>query len=148
MSDERDFSVGDKKFKLSKIDALKQFHIVRRLGPILGDIIPIAQSIRRVKLTDMNEEDQFSLTSKLIAPFMVGISKLSDADAQLVLLGLCSAVEIYQPEYNTWGKVAGSETLSFSNLGLPLLLRIAAQSFMYNLSDFFALAPQVSHGGK
>jgi hypothetical protein len=145
---ERDFSLGDKKFQLSKIDAFKQFHIVRRLGPILGDIIPVAQKLKNLGTEGISEEQKLEQSSQLLSPIMTGLSKLSDADANLVLLGLLSSVSIHQPEFNNWAKVATGETLSFSNLGLPTLFQLAGRAFFFNLSDFFSIAPQISHGGK
>lgn len=145
---EREFTIGDKKFQLTKIDAFKQFHIVRRLGPILGGIIPIAQKLKGFDAKGMSEDERLDQFAELLSPIMTGISKLSDADANLVLLGLCSSVSIHQPQFNNWAKVATGEVLSFTELTLPVLLQIAGRAFAFNLADFFALAPQTSHGGK
>ncbi len=146
---ERDFSIGDRQFKLNKLDAFKQFHIVRRLGPILGDIIPMARKLKGVgSAENMSEEEKFDAFAELAAPVMNGISKLSDADANLVLLGLCSAVEVRQAQSNNWARVAVGENLMMGDLELPVLLQVAGRAFAYNLAGFFASAPQVSHGGK
>lgn len=143
MSSERDFEVGTRRFKLNKIDAFKQFHIARRLAPILGDLIPIAHKLSKLSKEQM-EDDQF----ESIAPIMTGISKLSDEDANKVLLGLCSAAEMYQPVSNSWARVATeSAGIMFHDLELNELLQIAGRAFMYNMSGFFKLLPQTSHGG-
>lgn len=47
MSD-RDFKIGDREFKLNKIDAFKQFHLVRRVGPLLADLLPAMQNMKPV----------------------------------------------------------------------------------------------------
>ena len=145
---ERTFEIGDKKFKLSKIDAFKQFHIVRRLGPVLGEIIPIAQKLKglNVKDSELSEDQKLDAFAQLITPIMNGLSKLSDDDANLVLKGLLSAVEIHQPQFNTWARVASGDTLMIQDLSLPLMLQIAGRAFAFNLADFFIIAPQVSHG--
>lgn len=142
---EREFTIGSDRFQLYKIDAFKQFHIVRRLGPILKDIIPIAKQAKNVNLEGMSEDQKLDHFSKLIGPIMEGISKLSDADANLVLLGLCGSVQIHQSKFNNWAWVATGDTLSFT-LSLPVLLQIAARAFAFNLADFFATAHQVTHG--
>lgn len=146
-SSDRDFEVGSRQFKLSKIDAFKQFHIVRRLGPILGDIIPVARQLAKNKMDQMSEEQKLDAIASLGSPIMAGISKLSDEDANKVLLGLCSAVEMKQSSGN-WARVATDAGLMFEDLDLPTLLQIAGRAFAYNLAGFFALAPQVSHGQK
>lgn len=149
MSD-KEFQAGGRHFNLSKIDTFKQFHIVRRIGPILGDIIPVAQklhSLQKVQSKSPSEEDTFSEIADLAKPIMDGLSKLSDADANYVLLGLLSAVEVRQMPANNWAKVVKNDMLMIGDLGLPLMLQIAGRAFAYNLADFFAIAPQTSHGG-
>lgn len=142
MSD-RDFEIGNRKFKLNKIDTFKQFHIVRRLAPILGDMISAAQKYNKFKASGSHDEkaSEENFTA-LVTPIMNGVSKLSDADASLVLLGLCSAVEIQQMPIGNWAKVATDAGLMFQDIELPILLQIAGRAFMYNLSGFFAVLPQ------
>ncbi len=134
---EREFSVGNKSFKLRKVDAFKQFHIVRRLAPVLKDLIPIA--------TKMKKGDDESESVKALAPILDGISKLSDKDADFVLINLLCAVEMKQ-ESGAWARVATPESgMMFDNLDLPLMLNIAGRAFMYNIEGFFSALPQVSH---
>jgi hypothetical protein len=142
---ERDFTINGMNFKLNKIDVFKQFHIARRLSPIMGEIMAIAPKVKSLK-EDMDEKEKFDAIAQLAKPIMDGFSKLSDADANLVLLGLCSAVEIQQT--NNWARISNGEVLQFNMLELPVLLQVAARSFMYNVSGFFSIAPQTSHGGK
>lgn len=144
------FSFGGKSFKVGKIDAFKQFHIVRRLGPILGDIIPIAQKLKGLDKNsdELSEQDKFDKIAELISPIMGGIAKLSDEDANLVLLGLCSAVELYQDApLNCWAPISDGKHLRIQTLELPELLMVAGKAFAFNLTSFFRLAPQASHGG-
>jgi len=147
---ERDFQVGDREFKLSKIDPFKQFHIVRRLGPILGDIIPVAQKIKGKLSGDStgSEEDKFQAIAELAKPVMDGISKLSDEDANRVLLGLLNSVEMKQQPKGNWARIARDENIMIQDLELPVLLQVAGRAFAYNLSSFFSIAHPASQGGK
>jgi hypothetical protein len=144
---ERQFDLAGYKFQLNKIDVFKQFHIARRLTPIMGEILQVAPKMKAIK-DDMSESERLDAIAQVAKPIMEGLSRLSDADANLVLLGLCSAVEVHQPASNSWARVARDEVLMFNSLELPTLLQIAGRAFMYNLSSFFAIAPQTSHGGK
>lgn len=143
---ERDFEIGARKFKLSKIDTFKQFYILKRLGPILGEVIPAAQKIASMNRESMSQAEQLEVAGQLATPVMHGLSKLSDADAQFVLLGLCSAAEMSQAS-GGWARVVVNEQLMFQDLDLPTLFQIAGRAFAYNMASFFASAPQVSHGG-
>ena len=143
--DERSFAIGSLEFKLNKIDVFKQFHIARRLSPIMSEIFAVAPKIKGLR-KDMPEGEKLDAIAQLAKPIMDGFSKLSDQDANFVLMNLCSAVEIKQA--NNWARISNGETLMFNTLDLPTLLQIAGRSFMYNISGFFNIAPQTSHGGK
>lgn len=138
---ERDFEIGTRKFKLSKINAFKQFHIVRRIAPILAELLPAVQLSKAKE--GASESEKLEELSKMATPMMMGLSKLSDEDANYVLFGLLSAVELQQEKGN-WARVATeSAGLMIQDLELPEMIQIAGKAFMYNLSGFFGALPQV-----
>lgn len=139
---DKDFSIGQRQFKLGKINALKQFHIVRRIAPILAELAPNLKGM--AKLSTTNSEDQMEAAAQFLAPIMVGISKLSDKDSELVLFGLLESIEMKQDEHGNWAKIARDGQLLFENIDLGVLMQAAGRAFMYNLSSFFAVLPQVS----
>lgn len=130
------FQLGGKNFKLSKIDAFKQFHIVRRIGPILSEMLSAMKDIQKV-----SKDDQLESVAKIAAPIMNGLSKLSDADSELVMFGLLSAVEMQQASGN-WARVSTGSMLMIQDMELPVMLQLAGRAFMFNLSSFFSALPQ------
>lgn len=145
---ERDFEIGGRRFKLNKIEVFKQFHIARRLTPIMGDIMAVAPKIKDSIKDEMSEEQKFEIIAKLAKPIMDGFSKLSDDDANLVLLGLCSSVEVHQPTSNSWARIARDNIFMINDFELPIILQLAGRAFAYNIAGFFPTAQQTSHGGK
>lgn len=143
MSD-RDFEIGGRKFKLNKIDAFKQFHIVRRVGPILADMFPamIGQS-KNKDFDGMSEDQKLDILANFITPIMQGFSKLSDDDANLVLTGLLESVEVQQSTGN-WARIASNKMIMIQDFELPAMLQIAGRAFMFNLSGFFNVLPRTS----
>lgn len=140
MSD-RDFQIGGRNFKLCKIDAFKQFHIVRRVGPMLSDLLPAMKGMSGKNLESLPEDEKLDAISKFVAPIMNGLSKLPDADADLVLFGLLAAVEAQQTTGN-WIRISTGSMLMVQDLELPIMLQLAGRAFMYNLSGFFGALPQ------
>lgn len=136
------FEIGGRKFKLGKIDAFRQFHIVRRIGPLLADLMPGLSGMVKMKMDDMTETQKLEEFAKAIHPVMSGLSRLSDADADYVLYRLLGAVEVEQPQYKSWARVATDTGLVMQDIELPVLLQVAGRSLMYNMSGFFALLPQ------
>ena len=130
----QDFQIDGRNFKISKINAMKQYHIVRRIGPILSDLLSSIKSIPKQD-AQMTEEQRFDEVAKIAGPIMSGLSKLSDKDAELVLLGLLSAVEINRD--GVWGRVVMNDQLMYQDLELPVMLNAAGRSLMFNMAGFF-----------
>lgn len=140
---ERDFEIGGRSFKLNKINALKQFHIVRRIGPILSDLLPALAEIQHVQNESISESQKLEEFAKIASPLMSGLSKLSDKDADYVLYGLLASVEMQQSTGN-WMKIANGELLMAQDMDLAVLLQIAGKAFAFNLQGFFAALPRQS----
>jgi hypothetical protein len=142
--DERSFKIGEHDFKLNKINAFKQFHVVRRVAPILGKLgIVLPELAKSAKKGEHKSQDeQFEEMAKFLEPIMDGFSKLSDEDSEFVLIQLLCAVEVHQKQFNTWARMASDKGLMFDQFELPVLLQCAGRSFMFNLSGFFASLPR------
>ncbi len=132
------FQIGDRQFKVSKINAMKQFRIVRRIAPILGEMIPAMKD-----MASMKDDSQMDQAAKIAGPIMNGLARLSDADSEMVLHGLLAAVEMKQ-EGAGWAKLVLNDQLMFDNLELPILLQAAGRSFMFNMSGFFDVLQRTS----
>ncbi len=140
----REFEAGGRKFQLVKIDAMKQFHIMRRIGPILADMVQGFQSITKAKDEKLSEEQMLAAFGKLAEPVMGGLAKLPDADADFVLMSLLSSVEVYQAQFSNWSRISNGTSIAMQDIELPILLQAAGKALMYNLSGFFALLPRKS----
>ena len=143
---DREFELNGKNFKLNKINAFKQFHIVRRISPILAELLPVLEDFnKKQKATGGAVENQsFEEVAKIASPIMLGLSKLSDEDSDKVLYGLLASVEMQQGS-GGWAKVAvdgNPPMLMMQDMELPILMQVAGRAFFYNLSGFFNVAPR------
>lgn len=141
---DRDFSFGGQDFKLSKINALKQYHLIRRIGPVLSELLPALKESAKLKEGDIDslpEGEKLELAAKFVTPIVGGLSKLNDADAEFVLMQLLCAVEMRQSTGN-WAKVSNGQMIMLQELELPALMNLAGRAFMFNLTGFFAVLPR------
>lgn len=138
------FEIAGRKFKLNKMDAFKQFHIARRMAPLLSELIPVFGTIAKAQKTGSTEAEKFDEIAKLLQPIMMGLSKLSDEDSNKVLFGLLSSVEMQQTANGGWAKLATESSLMFQDLDLPILLNAAGRAFIFNVGGFFAALPRNS----
>ncbi len=138
------FSIGSDEFKVRKLSAMKQFHVTRRIAPLLGELIPVAQLLGKNKTENLSEDQQLEQVAKFVTPIMEGLSKLSDKDAEFVLYTLLSCVEYKQPQFEVYASIVVDDRLQIQNLELPVLLQAAGQAFMFNLKGFFGALPKLS----
>jgi hypothetical protein len=130
--------IGGLKFKLGKLNAYQQFHVVRRVGPLLSDLFPALSKVKDLKdLDKMSDEEKFKAFSDLLSPVAQGFSKLSDVDADYCLNTLLSSVEVNQAQFGTWARVATKDQIMIQDIELPVLLQVAGRALMFNLKGFF-----------
>ena len=123
-----EFELNGHTYGLGKIDARSQFHIVRRLAPVLGEIAPAAAGGKMEGLD-------------ALPPLANAIAKLSDADADYCLFGLLAVVRRKQPQGMGWGPVCTGNTLMYDDLDMVGMLQLAWKALEFNMSGFFAALP-------
>lgn len=116
------FEIGGFEYRAGKIDARKQFHIVRRLAPIFGGMAAGAEP------------------EKVLAD---AIGALSDDDADYVLFGLLEAVTRKQENGLGFAKVSTGKQLMFADITMAQMLQLAFKSFEENMQDFFTASRSV-----
>lgn len=111
-----EIEIKGKEYKAGRIDARKQFHIVRRLAPVMGGV---------------------SKGGDPIDAIAGAISSLSDADADYVVFGLLACVKRKQDNGLGWAPVCRDTSLMFDDIGMADMIQLAVLAFKENMSDFF-----------
>ena len=123
-----EFELAGQSYRAGKIDARAQFHIVRRLAPVLGELAP--------SLAAGSKQGMEALPALANA-----IAKLSDTDADYCLFGLIGVISRKQPQGMGWGPVSTGTTLMYEDVTMPVMLQLAWKSLQFNMSGFFAALP-------
>lgn len=114
-------------YRIGKIDARAQFHIVRRLAPIMGELAPALQGGKG--------------GIDALPPIATAISKLSDSDADYCIFGLLKVVSRKQKNGLGWGPVSTDTLLMYDDIGMSQMLKLAWEALSFNMSGFFAALP-------
>lgn len=132
-------TIDGREYKLNKINPMTQFHIVRRITPIMGKVLPLLVSVKSdaSSFESIGETKQLDMLAKLATPVMEGLSSLSDADADFVLIRLLASVEMKDASTGHWFFIAdGQVGMKYDTLELPLMINLAGRAFMHNLASF------------
>ena len=122
-----EFETEGRTYRVNKIDARSQFHIVRRLAPVLGQVAPAIQGGK-------GGIDALPALADAIA-------KLSDDDADYVLFGLLKVVNRKQDQGLGWGPVCTGTVIMYEDITMQTMLKLAWEAFSFNMSGFFAALP-------
>lgn len=136
-------------YSFGKIDALSQFHIVRRAAPVVGELLTVLSSsdlLKGKKADEMKFEDiDFESVAKNIGPVMTALAKLPDEDVNYILFSLLKGVQRKQVGGGFAHVIApgSKDVLMFEDikLDLGLMLTLAGKSAAANLSGFINALP-------
>jgi len=118
-----EFEIGGNTYRSGKMDTFKQFHVSRRLVPILGNVAGAVSG-------EASFED-------LVQPLMAGIAAMTDADCDFILEACLKVVQRQQG--TNWAPIyAGTnQALMFDDIDMSVMLQIAGKVIQDNLSGFF-----------
>jgi hypothetical protein len=127
-----EFEIKSQTYRAGKLSAFQQFHVSRRLAPLLASLGGSLDEMRADPLS-------------LFAPIAQGIASLPDADADFVLNTCLGTVQRAQGQ--AWARVmAPGGGLMFEDIGMPEMLQIVGRVLMENFADFFADLPGFAPG--
>jgi len=122
-----EFELSEKRYSVGKLDARTQFHIVRRLAPVLSELAPALKN----KGNDL----------EALVPLTGAIAKLTDEDADYCLFGLLKVVYRFQGQGLGTGPVCTGNSLMYDDIDMSVMLQLAWKSLSYNMSGFFVGLP-------
>jgi hypothetical protein len=124
------FTVKDKEYSAGKLDAKRQFHVLRRLAPLLGGVVAHGG-------VNMNEDEG-------IGEFLNGIGTLPDDAADYVLDHCLSVVK--RNDGGAWCAITaaapnGHRVMQYDDMDMIEMLTVVFYVLRHNISGFFDALP-------
>lgn len=119
-----DLPLDGQVYRIGKMDAMTQFHVARRIGPIMASVTESAQAGGEFNLLDV------------MATAAQVIAKMSDDDVEYVIARCLSVVGRIQPD----GRAAAvwrGKSLMFNDIQMPAMVRLSVEVVKENLGPFF-----------
>jgi hypothetical protein len=130
-----EFTHAGQNYKAGKLDVFAQFHVTRRLGPLLPELVGVAKGLK-------DDSD----TMAVLEPLARIAASMKDADVEYVLHNCLAVVSRQQPG-GAWAKVQSSPgVLMFEDIDMAAMLGIVWHVLRHSLSRFFVETPQASSG--
>lgn len=121
--------INGQEYQLAKLNALAQWHVTRRLGPILTTMGVSIQVLRSGMKLDL---DDFV---NLLSPIMDIVSKMPDEEMNYILFTCLNTVK--RKTEAGWAPVTASgNLLMFSDIEMPTMIQIVVAVLKENLGPF------------
>lgn len=127
-----EINLGGQAYRINKLDAMRQFHVSRKLGPIVPTLVPVFLQMAR----DGGVKD-FGASAALLQPFADALAGMSDADAEYVL-ATCLSVVRRQTTAETWAPVWSdkSKVCMFDDMDLGTMVQLTLEVVKDSLGPF------------
>lgn len=132
-------------YSIGKMDVFQQFHVARRLAPLL--YATSSALLARLKAGDTSVESGDDLNTLIgaVEPMVQVISSMPDADSQYVLnacLGVCQRLTGTGAGAGFQRILVDGQRLLFDDIDLAVTLQLVAATIRANLGNFLDALPE------
>lgn len=123
-----EITIAKQTYRIGKMNALQQFHVARRLAPILATM---GLSLRQLADGSKMSIDDFL---PVLGPVTEILARMSDEDSNYVIFSALAVSERKQGD--KFAPVVVSANLMFQDLDLPAMMRLVVEVLNENLGGF------------
>lgn len=130
-----EFELGENTYRIGRLDAFRQFHLSRKIAPLIPTLIPAFLTLRNTSREGAAASDLGSM-AEAFAPFAEGIANMSDEAAEFIL-GSCLSV-VQRKHGSAWMPVwsAQNKTCMFDDIDLAQMVQISVRVMEGSLGPF------------
>jgi hypothetical protein len=129
-----DLTIDEREYRVKKLDAIKQFHISRRLLPILSTLGISLETIEQAAKTEAKTMAAFM---PALEPVSKVLAAMSDEDANYIIFTCLSVVSRNEGE-GRFASVSTGNRMMFEDIDMPIMIRLVVEVLKENLMGFFA----------
>ncbi|WP_447505838.1 phage tail assembly chaperone [Acinetobacter pittii] len=137
--------IGNHNYEIGRLDAFDQFHVSRKIAPIVPTIVPFMTEILKSNVMDLLDKfgddpdnpdlsalEDFDLNNfgEAIQPFIDAFAKMPEEDANYVMKKCLSVVT------RDGARLVVKDALMFDNLGIEHILPLTIAVIRINLGNF------------
>ncbi len=137
--------IGNHNYEIGRLDAFDQFHVSRKIAPIVPTIVPFMTEILKSNVMDLLdkfgddpdnpdlsalEDFDLNIFGEAIQPFIDAFAKMPEEDANYVMKKCLSVVT------RDGARLVVKDALMFDNLGIEHILPLTIAVIRINLGNF------------
>lgn len=120
-------AINGQNYRAGKLNALAQFHVLRRLAPVLASIGMSLEQIQKFK----TPED----FARVLGPISETLSQMPDEEANYVIF-TCLAVTSREQGDGRFAPVTSKNAIMFEDIDMAVMVRLVAEVLKENFLGF------------
>lgn len=145
MQPKNEVSVFGHQYQIGRMNAIQQFHVMRRLHGVCGSLGEAFRQVQRLggataveKMVANRDADKSLDVLRVVEPVLRALGGMSDEDVNYVLHNCLSVVERQQAQTSGWARVMPQPgVLMFMDIEMPQMLALTWHVLRINLANFF-----------
>lgn len=127
--------IADQLYSIRKMSAMQQFHVSRRIAPIIPLLMPV---LTRFLQQGKPAGDDLEMIAAALQPLADGLAAMSDAESEYVIATCLEVVQRKQP--TGWASIwsASAKRPMFDDIDLGVMLQLVVRVIMDNLGPFIS----------
>lgn len=144
-----ELEINGNTYRINTMPAMPQFHVMRKLGPVLPGIVPmLAQAAAAIphkgegqgEGSAMATVDGVAAIAIAAQPLLDGLASMADADAEYVINHCLSAVMRRDAGGKSWSAVHRDGVTMFDDIDLMASMHLVWAVLRENYTGFFRAA--------
>lgn len=127
----REIELAGNRYSIGRLGAMQQFHVSRRIAPIVPTLIPV---FLRVRASGKPLTEDLAGLAIALQPLADGLAALKDEDAEYVI-GTCMTT-VQRQQATGWARVWSGKEPMFDDMDLSVTLPLVVQVITENLGPF------------
>lgn len=139
-----EFDLGADTFRIGKLNAFQQFHLSRKVAPMIPTLIPVFLKLKGADKADAAEggadaaplSGDLGALAELMQPFAEGIAAMPDETAEFILSTCLGAVQ--RKQGTAWFPVwsASQNVCMFDDIDLGVMMKLSFRVITESLGPF------------
>jgi hypothetical protein len=129
-----EFEVSGQQYRARKLTAFQQFHVSRKVAPILPTLVPVFVRLKQSE----NLMDDLATTAAALQPFADGLAAMKDEDGEFVISTCLSVVQ--RETQGNWAAVwsVQSKVCMFDDIDLGIMIPLILKVIQDSLGPFIS----------
>lgn len=147
-----EFEIKENEYRTTKMDVLRQFHISRKIAPVIPTLIPIFGQLAadakanaekaKAEGRTPDASDMLSLSmdkmSLVLGPFADALASMKEEDVDYIM-DVCLATvsrKVTVGNSANWARIGSAKALAFDDIDLSVVFPIVTKVIWENLGPF------------